>query len=428
MVHNAADAVAAEQAAADVVHAVPGVPEGGVGAPPAASAAAPEKRTRHPLAVPVTGIFIILLVQALTVASGFLLPVTAAVLGSLVLNGPRRGLERIGIPAPVTAAVFTTSIGVLLAIAIAMLADPITEFVKDIPTLLDDAMDTLTGPGGLLEPFTEAAEATQEAMGNAADPALAAAPGAVPGAAPAAPAPEPATPVEVVATGGIATTLFAAAPGLLSQTVFAMCLLFFLVASGDLFIQKAVQVADRFQDKRATLKTIRTIERGLGNYLGAIALINAGLGVAIGIAMWLWGLPSPWLLGIMATVLNFIPFVGAVVGAGVAGVTGFVHYADPWSALGVFATYYALTSFEGQFVTPTLVGQRLRLNVVMVFLSVAFFAWIWSVVGMIVAVPMLIVAKVVCDSIPRFAKIGLFLGDAEGFIPRERDAGEEAAK
>ena len=67
--------------------------------------------------------------------------------------------------------------------------------------------------------------------------------------------------------------------------------------------------------------------------------------------------------------------------------------------------------------TPTLVGQRLRLNVVAVFLAVAFFAWIWSVMGMVVAVPMLIVVKVVCDSIPRLRRVGLFLGDAEGFIP-----------
>jgi predicted PurR-regulated permease PerM len=92
--------------------------------------------------------------------------------------------------------------------------------------------------------------------------------------------------------------------------------------------------------------------------------------------------------------------------------------------LAVFATYYGLTSFEGQFVTPSLVGQRLRLNVVMVFLSVAFFAWIWSVIGMVVAVPMLIVLKVTCDAIPRFQKVGLFLGDAEGFAPGDEAEAE----
>ncbi|WP_308916754.1 AI-2E family transporter [Jannaschia sp. LMIT008] len=354
-------------------------------------------RERHPLATPVTGIFIILLIHSLIFASGFLLPVTAAVLGYFILNAPRRGLEKIGVPAPAAAALFTGAIAAVLVLGGMALAEPITEFVTDLPSLLDDTMAMLTGPGGPLEAFSRAAEATEEAVVAAG-------------------AEEPVQ-VEVVSQGGIASSIFANAPGLVSQIVFAVCLLFFLVASGDLFIQKAVQIADRFEDKRTTVRAVRTIERGLGNYLGSITLINAGLGVAIGLAMWWWGIPSPWLYGIMATLLNFVPFVGAVVGAAVAGFTGFVTFADFWIGLGVAGTYYALTAFEGQFVTPTLVGQRLRLNITMVFLTVAFFAWIWSIMGMVVAVPVLIVVKVICDGIPRFRKVGLFLGDAEGFVP-----------
>ena len=355
-----------------------------------------EQPARHPLTVPVTGIFLILLIQALIVASSFLLPVTAALLGYFILNTPRRGLERLGIPSPATAAIFTIVLAGVLVTGGMALAQSITTFVSDIPALLDQMVAVLTGPGGPLEAFSVAADATDEVVGGAADPVQ----------------------VELVGEGpGIPTSIFAAAPGLLSQIVFAVCLLFFLVASGDLFVQKAVQVADRFQDKRNTVVTIRTIERGLSNYLGAITLINIGLGVAIGVAMWLWGLPSPWLFGLMATALNFIPFVGAVIGATIAGVTGFLETTDIWTGVMVLTTYYALTAFEGQFVTPTLVGQRLRLNTTIVFLSVAFFAWVWSIMGMVVAVPMLIVIKVICDVIPRFRKVGLFLGDAEGFLP-----------
>ena len=366
---------------------------------PLASRPGPSQPARHPLAVPVTGIFILLVVQALTFASGFLLPVSAAVLGYFILNAPRRGLEKLGVPAPVAAALFTAIIAGALVFGAYVLSEPLTDFVLDLPSLLDETVATLTGPGGPLEPFTMAAEATSEVVeaGGGQDPVQ----------------------VEVVSDGGIATSLFAVAPGLLSQVVFALCLLYFLVASGDLFIHKAVQAADRFEDKRKTVQTFRTIERGLGNYLGAITLINIGLGVAIGLAMWLWGMPSWYLYGMMATVLNFVPFVGAVLGAGIAGISGYVETMDLWRGAGVMATYYALTAFEGQFVTPTLVGQRLRLNITMVFLSVAFFAWIWSIMGMVVAVPMLIVAKVICDRVPRLNKVGLFLGDAEGFLITE---------
>ncbi len=355
-------------------------------------------KPRHPLAIPVTGIFLLLLVQALVFASPFLIPVTSAVLGYFILNAPRRGLSKLGIPAPLSAGIFTLTIGTALVLGGVMLSEPVTDFVGDIPRLIDEMVGMAAGPGGIFESISEAAEATERALEDESERPMR---------------------VEVVDNSGIATSVATIAPGLLSQVVFAMCLLFFLVASGDLFIQKAVQVADRFEDKKNTVRTVHTIEKRLGNYLGAITLINIGLGLCIGLGMWWWGLPSPWLIGLMATALNFIPFVGAVVGSAIAGIIGFVTFQDPWPALGGFATYYGMTALEGQLITPALVGQRLRLNIVMVFLSVAFFAWIWSVMGMVFAVPLLIVVKVVCDSIPKFRKVGLFLGDAEGFQPGE---------
>ncbi|SDZ51109.1 Predicted PurR-regulated permease PerM [Jannaschia faecimaris] len=354
-------------------------------------------RKRDPLLVPVTGIFILLLIHALVFASEFLIPVTTAILGYFILNAPRRALARIGIPAPVAAGVFTISIATVLTLGGIALSEPLTEFVADIPRLIDRFLLTLTGPAGPFELFSRAAEATDKVMEESGTTSP--------------------MKVQVVGGGGLAASVATVAPGLMGQTIFAICLLFFLVASGDLFIQKAVQVADRFEDKKATVMTIRMIEARLGNYLGAITLINIGLGLAIGIAMWVWDIPSPWLVGVMATVLNFVPFVGAVVGALIAGIISFVAFEDAWAAFGVLGTYYALTAAEGQLITPALVGQRLRLNVTMVFLSVAFFAWIWSVMGMVVAVPVLIVIKVVCDAIPRMRKVGVFLGDAEGFVP-----------
>lgn len=388
--------------ASDVASAAPVVAEAApeISEAAARAAAARERSAnRNPLVVPVTGIFLLLLVQAMIMASPFLIPVTTAILGYFILNAPRRLLQKLGIPAPVSAALFTLTIVGVLATGGVLLATPISNFITDIPTLLEEALGTLTGPDGPFGSLGAAADATQEVLGTGD-------------------AEEPMQ-VEVVDNSGIATSVVAVAPGLVGQMVLSVCLLFFLVASGDLFIQKAVQASDRFEDKKNTVMTIRTIETRLGNYLGAIAVINAGLGIAVGLGMWWWGLPSPWLIGLMATVLNFIPFVGAILGSLVAGIIGFVTFGEVWPALGALLTYYALTAFEGQFVTPTLLGRRLQLNIVMVFLAVAFFAWIWSVMGMVVAVPLLIVLKVVCDGVPKLRKIGLFLGEAEGFIPGE---------
>ncbi|MDB2407233.1 AI-2E family transporter [Jannaschia sp.] len=354
------------------------------------------------LSFPIWGVFWLLTIHALIFAADLLVPITASILGYFLLNAPRRWLGRIGIPDAVSAALFTLILIALLFLGGLALAEPMYDFVTDIPSLVDQGLETLQGPGGLLEPFSRAADATQTAMQEAQ--------AATGNAAP--------MEVQVVDEGvGLSGSMVSLAPSLLSQLVLAVVLLYFLLASGDLFIQKAVQVAHRFEDKRQTVMTIRTIEARLGNYLGAITLINAVLGVVIGLAMWAWGLSAPVMIGAMAMALNFIPFVGAVIGAMVVAVVAFVEFGTLWTALMVFSTYYALTAIEGQIVTPTMVGQRLRLNVVAVFLAVAFFAWIWSVMGMVVAVPMLIVVKVVCDSVPRLRRVGLFLGDAEGFTP-----------
>ena len=366
-----------------------------------------EPAPRNPLVVPITGIFLLLLIHSLIFASEFLIPVTTAILGYFILNAPRRALGKIGIPSPVAAAIFTVAIGLVVTFGAIALSEPVGNLVTDLPGIIDDVFNTLRGPGGPMELVNRAAEASERVMEDTAGP-------------------EPIK-VQVVGGAGIAVSVASIAPSIVSQVVFAMCLLFFLVASGDLFIQKAVQVADRFQDKRATLMTIRMIEARLGNYLGAITLINIALGVAIGFAMWVWDVPSPWLVGGMATLLNFVPFVGAVVGALVSAVVAFVTFNDLWAAIGVFGTYYVITAIEGQFITPALVGQRLRLNTTMVFLSVAFFAWVWSVMGMVVAVPSLIVLKVVCDAVPKLRKFGLFLGDAEGFVPSEKTNRPEPA-
>jgi predicted PurR-regulated permease PerM len=350
---------------------------------------------RHPLLVPMTGIFILALIGALIYAAQFLIPLSLAVLGNLILNGPRRWCGRLGVPSGVFAALVTLILAGGVAFAVLALSEPVYDFVADIPGLLEEVAGLMTSPSGPLAALDRAADATQAILQGEDG--------------------ERPVQVEVVEEGNLASSVVAIAPALLGQVVFAICMLFFLLASGDLFIRKAVQVADRFEDKRRTVETLTLIEARLGRYLGAITLINAGLGVAVGLAMWWWGLPNPLIIGVMAFALNFVPFVGAVIGTMVAGLVGFLEFGDAWTALGVCATYYALTAFEGQFVTPSLVSQRLKLNTPVLFVTVAFFAWIWSIMGMVVAVPMLIVLKVVCDAVPTWQKVGLFLGEAAGF-------------
>lgn len=220
----------------------------------------------------------------------------------------------------------------------------------------------------------------------------------------------------------ITQILFDLGPAIVSQTVFTLIFLFFLLASGDLLYLRIVQSFDTLAEKRAAYDALRQVEASLGSYLGAITLINVGLGVASGLAMWAWGMPSPLLWGIAAAVLNYIPYIGAALGYIGAALVALVVFDDGWTAMLVGLTYFGLTAFEGQFITPYLVSWRLQLNPVVVFMTVALWAWLWSVLGMVVAVPMLVVMRVLADHIPALEKFGNFLaGEAPPELEEEKE-------
>ncbi|MBM7070085.1 AI-2E family transporter [Actibacterium sp. 188UL27-1] len=360
-----------------------------------------DKRSKR-LEIAIIGIFCILLLQALVWASDFLIPVTAACLGYFVLNRPRRLLAKIGIPPVASATLFTAILTALIVVLLVQLSAPAAQFIEDLPSLMDEIKQKLSAAGGTLEAINDATVAAEEIIdGQDAETVE----------------------VEVVSNTGIAATLFSMAPGFLSRILFALILIFFLIASGDMFLTKTVQSFERFADKRRAVEVAHSIEDRLGYYLGGIAVINAGLGVAVGIAMHLWGMPSAVIFGFMAFGLNFVPFLGGLMGATIAAAVAFVSLDGTWAAAGVFATYIVLTSVEGQFITPVVISRRMRLNTPVVFLFVAFFAWIWSIIGMIVALPILIVLKIACDETQSLQTLARFLGDLDENSPsRSRKA------
>ena len=354
--------------------------------------------------VPVIGIFFILLLQALVWASDFLIPVTAAFLGYFVLNKPRRWLANIGIAPAISAGLFTFILTAMIVLLLLQLSGPTAQFIEDLPSLMEQIKQKLSAAGGALEAINDATVAAEEIMADEDSKTVE---------------------VEVVSDTGIAATLFSMAPGFLSRILFTLILLFFLIASGDMFLTKTVQSFERFSEKRRAVKVLHAIEDRLGYYLGGITLINIGLGLAVGFAMWLWDMPSPVLFGFMAFGLNFVPFLGGLLGATIAAAVAFVSLDGTWTAAGVFMTYAILTSVEGQFITPIVISRRMRLNTTVVFITVAFFAWIWSVMGMIVALPILIVIKIACDETQSLRTLGRFLGDVGDDPPRAQEAVEE---
>ena len=347
-------------------------------------------------ALPVIGIFVIMLIYGLVAASNFLIPVTAAVLAYFVLSRPRRGLQRLGIPSGAVAVLFTGLIITLLSLSLYYFSSPVSMMVRDVPELIEQLQDRISATqNDTIKAVAEAAEAVDN-MIETNDT-------------------QTEKPVEVAVVDKETSTkqILTLAPQLVSQLLFAVLLLFFLLSSGDFFLQRAVESIGRSKDKSRALEIVATIERRLGRYLGGITLINAGLGLTIGTVMYLMGINQYIAIGVMAFALNFIPYFGGLPGACIAALVASSQFGAIWSPLLVFAAYMGCTSIEGQLVTPLLISRRMHLNAPVLFLVVAFFAYIWSVIGMIVAVPLLIVAKIILDEIEPMRHMGRFLGDAQ---------------
>ena len=360
----------------------------------------------------VIGIFVFLAVAGLAYAKTFLTPVILAFILALVFSPVRRSMERIGIPSAFAAFVILASIvGALTAAAIA-LSGPVREWSDDAPEIgarLEARVAEIREGLGADGEGTSLSEVVEQVT-NAAAPDEA----------------DPETVEVVVQEEGWLTAIAATAPAIAVQLILTLVLLFFVLASGDMFYEKLVHVIPRFADKRRAIRIAREIERKLSHYLLTITVINAGLGAAIGAALWWLGMPDPVLFGVMAAMLNFIPYIGAIVGAGVTLIVGLLTFDGVWQGVAPALAYYALTSIEGQFITPYAVGRNLKLNTVVVFIAVAFWAWLWSVVGMLIAVPLLVAIRVLCEHIEPLEPLGDFLS-ARG-AEREEDDPPPAAQ
>ncbi|GAB3683326.1 AI-2E family transporter [Salinisphaera aquimarina] len=330
-------------------------------------------------------------VAVIAQAKNFLVPVVLAFLLSMVFAPVRRTLDRRGIPSGVSSfAIVLLLIAGFLSVATA-LAMPVSTWVENAPKIERQVQSKIRDASAWLNGLYEANERIHEVTQ---------------------PKPESGDVQRVqVADQNVLTSMALLAPGVMTQFLFTFVLLLFLLASGDMFYEKLVHVMPTLKDKRRAVRIVYGIERQLSRYLMTITAINAGLGVSVGVAMWLLGMPSPVVFGVIAFVFNFVPYLGAIGGIFSAGAVALIAFDWFGWALIVAGVYFGLTAIEGQFVTPYFVGRKIRVNTVVVFLAVSFWAWLWSAVGMIVAVPLLVTFKTFCDHIDALHDLGDFLSE-----------------
>ncbi len=323
--------------------------------------------------ISIIGSFLIMAFAVLYFAQSLLLPVVLGFLLALIFSPVVRTLRRHGVPEVVSAVVVVATIGISIAGGAISMSGPIAQWVDDIPRIgveLKSKLATLREP---VEKLKQAEQQVEEATGEVSDRNVQ---------------------QVVVKEPGLISRAASGAPDIIAGVGLTLVLLMFLLASGDMFYEKLVRVLPTLTDKKRGLTIAKAVEREVSRYLLTITGINAGLALAIGIAFHFIDMPNPVLWGTLAGLLNFIPYVGALVGVVVAAIVAIISFPTLGEAALAPAIYLGFTMLEGQFITPVLVGRRLQVNAISVLLSVSLWGWLWGFAGTLIAVPVLIVVKV----------------------------------
>jgi predicted PurR-regulated permease PerM len=336
----------------------------------------------------ITGLFILAVLYTLYFARAFLLPIVLAVLLDFLLSPVIRMLKRVRVPEPLGAALVILALLGVLGGAVYSLADPAKEWMRKAPQSI------ATVQGRLRELRRPVDQVTKTA-----DQVEAAAEGTKSG------------PQEVIVRGPrLSERIFGTTQSLLTGTLETLILLYFLLAAGDLFLQKLIKVLPLLRDKKKAVAIARETEASISTYLLTVTVVNVGLGIAVTLVMLLLKMPNAMLWGVLAAVAEFIPYIGATVMLGLLTMAGLVAFPDLGHAFLVPAAYMGVNLIQANFVSPTVLGRRLTLNPVAILVGLVFWWWIWGVGGAFIAVPLLATFKIFCDHIESLAPIGEFLG------------------
>jgi len=343
------------------------------------------------------GIFILLATFALYFGRDFFMPVILAFLMALTLTPIVRFLRKRGIPAAVSATLLVGLSALIFGIGGFLLSGPITELISDAPRIgrtLTERIAELRGPFERLLAISGQIDKAASTVNDA----------------------------EVLRVS-------VQQPGILSQAAgtvlsagtniaIVLVLSLFLLASGTLFYEKIVQSFASMSEKKRALRVVYDVEREISRYLLTVAIINAALGTVIGLGLWALGMPTPFLWGVMAALLNFLPYIGAATTIVIVAVISVVSFDTLSYALIPPAFVIFCQMMEGQILTPLVLGRRLELNAVAIFIAVAFWSWLWGFIGALIAVPLLVVIKVFCDHFEALHATGNFLS-AQQTIERD---------
>ncbi|CAN5699523.1 AI-2E family transporter [soil metagenome] len=337
-----------------------------------------------------------------------LIPIVLAILISYILAPAVRSMAKHHIPRMIGAFVIIAALCAALGYGAYTLTDDAMRIIEDLPKVAERLRDRSiqprgqrTGNEGLLQKMQDAAAEIDETAAKAATPA---------------PAPSQVTRVQIVEPPFRASAyLWSGGWGLinfLAQFSVVLFLVYFLLVTDDLFKRKIVSIAGpTLTKKKISVQIMDEINTQISGFLRVQVITSLIVAVATGVTLWWFGLENYLLWSLLAGVFNSIPYLGPIVVSGGLAVVAFMQFDDLLQTAYVSGAALVITSLEGWLLTPVLMSRAAQMNPVAIFVGLLFWSWVWGVWGTILAVPMLMTLKAICDRVEDLQPIGELLGE-----------------
>ena len=354
-------------------------------------------------------------VLMLQYAQSVLIPVVLGILIAYTLSPVVNILTWMRLPRAVAAGVAVVLLISGLGVGAYTLSDEVMSIVSDVPQAAQRIRQRISQNrrtrGGALQQVQRAANEIDRAAAEASKSQA-----GTPGTDSTGRRPDGVQQVEVIQPPFRATDyLWAGGMGLLNfvgQFAMILFLVYFLLVTGDLYKRKLVKIAGpRLSQKKITVQILDAINLQIESFIRVQVLTSFLVAVATALVLWWFGVEQFIVWGLLAGIFNSIPYLGPILVTGGLGIVAFMQFDDVMTTTYVCAATLAITSAEGFLLTPALMGRAAQMNPVAIFVGLLFWSWIWGVWGTVLAVPMLMMIKAVCDHVEDLQPIGELLGE-----------------
>lgn len=336
----------------------------------------------------VTALFVLAVFYTLYLTRELTLPIILALLLSFLLRPAVRALQRAHVPLFLASAIVVLALVGAVAAGGYAIAEPASLWIQKSPQIMRDLEHKLRPIKQKVQEVNKAAQQVEKITAVEQPPRT--------------------TAVQVRGPS-VRALVLDSAQQILTGAMVMFFLLYFLLATGESLIDRISQLARTVDGRKSVVCIVNDIERNVSRYLGSITLISCVMGVLTGLLMYALGMPNPVLWGALAAVLNFLPYIGPMVMLVILTVVALLTFDTVPRALVVTGSYFMLEAFEGQLLTPMFLGRHLSLNPVIIFLGLIFWGWLWGPAGALLAVPLLMTLKIICEHVDPLKPLGPIL-------------------